>query len=111
MYIKSREELELFAESYALRPPLRRGIRLTLNVNTADILLVIYWGQGKTETSRVLERIMGRENGRNLLTTACHELLEFSHFDDWEVRIACENTAYLIAVALDRDWDSEEEQI
>ncbi len=107
MYLTSRDELESFAEAYANHPAQRRGIRLTLNANTADILLVVYWGQGRSRTAKVIERVLGRDGARPQLTAALHELLAFSHFDDWDVRVACENTAYLIAAALDRIWDEE----
>lgn len=107
MYLKSREELESFSEAYDRRPELRRGIRLTLNGNAADILLIIYWRQGKARTLKVVEKIANRNGGPQLLTDALHELLRFSHFGDWEVRRACENTAYLIAAALDWVWNGD----
>jgi len=105
MYLRSRAELEDYSTAYAGSPALRRGIRLALNVNAADILLVIYWGQGKSRTREAIDRLLSRNGGRSELLGALDQLLEFSCFGDWEVRIACENTAYLIAAALDQqNW-------
>ncbi|MEX1148100.1 MAG: hypothetical protein WEB93_06955 [Sphingomonadales bacterium] len=104
MYMKSREALDLYARAYAQTPNLRRGIRLALNGNAADILLVIHRGLGRGQTGQVIDHILKRGGGHNVLTQARDQLLAFHHFEDWDVRIDCENTAYLIAAALDVDW-------
>lgn len=104
MYIKSSDDIDLFARSYADKPELRRGIRLELNGNIADILLVIYRGMGKARTEHAIKAMLNRDGGRSRLTAARDELLAFHHFRRWDVRIDCENTAYLIAAAMDLDW-------
>lgn len=104
MYLKSRDELDLLASEYAARPSMRRSIRLALNANAADILLVIYWGLGRQHAEALIERILMRESGRQILIQSREALLGFHHFGDQGVRRACENLVYLIAEALDSDW-------
>lgn len=105
MYLKSREDLDLLASEYAARPSMRRSIRLELNASAADILLVIFRGLGREPTETMIDRILKREGGRQILIQCREELLGFHHFGDRGVRRACENVVFLIAEALDSDWD------
>jgi len=104
MHIKSRSELDLLAWEYASSWELRRGIRLGLHGNTADILLVIYWGMERTRTEKTIHHLLKLDWGRPALVEARSELMAFDGFNDPDVRQACENISYMIASALDEDW-------
>lgn len=104
MHIKSRSELDLLAWEYASCWELRRGIRLGLHGNAADILLVIYWGMKRARTEQTISHLLQLDWGRTALVGARDQLLSFDGFADREVHIACENISYMIASALDQDW-------
>ena len=104
MYLTSLEELERLARDYACRPAMRHGTRMQLYGNTADILLVMFWGMGSFACERAIERLARRQGGACELKRARTDLLAFTGFDDLMAAAAAREVAYLIAFVLDDLW-------
>jgi hypothetical protein len=104
MRLGSKEELETLAQGYATRPAMRHGIRLQLGGNAADILLLIYWGQGAMACEKNISRIYQRSDGISILLEARRELSAFDGFGDADVQDAAVCVTQLIAFVLDDLW-------